>query len=53
MDRLADETEYALIMLHQMREEMTAHPKLFDPHALRQINEAIARIEVRREVDAA
>jgi len=53
MDRLADETEYALIILHQMREEMTAQPELCDPKRLKRINEAIALIQVKNEVNAA
>jgi len=53
MDRPADETEYALIILHQMREELTAQPELCDPKLLKRINEAIILIETRREVNAA
>lgn len=53
MDRLADETEYVLIILHQMRAEVIARPQLFDPDALKRINEAIALIEIKEEIDAA
>jgi hypothetical protein len=49
VDRLGDETEYALIILHQMREEATANPQLFDPQALERIEEAIALLQSGRQ----
>ncbi len=53
MDRLSDETEYVLIILHQMRAEVVAHPQYFDPLALKHIDEAIALIQGRKDVNVA
>ena len=54
VDRLSDETEYVLIVLHQMRQEATANPQLFDRRALERIEEAIAFLQSGRvEVKAA
>jgi len=54
VDRLSDETEYVLIVLHQMRQEATADPQLFDRRALERIEEAIAFLQSGRvEVKAA
>ena len=53
MDRFGDETEYVLIILHQMRAEVIARPELFDPDALKRINEAITLIEIKTEINVA
>ena len=53
MNRLADETEYVLVILHQMRAEVIARPQLFDPDALKRIDEAISLIENGKEMKAA
>ncbi len=54
VDRLSEDTEYVLIILHQMRQEATANPQLFDPRALERIEEAIALLQSgRQEVKAA
>ncbi len=53
MDRLSDETEYVLIILHEMRAEVVAHPQYFDPLALKHIDEAIALIQGRKDVNVA
>jgi hypothetical protein len=54
VDRLSDETEYVLILLHQMRQEATANPQLFDRRALERIEETIALLQSGRvEVKAA
>ncbi len=48
MDRLTDETEYVLIILHEMRDRVIAEPQLFDPLALERIDGAIALIQVTK-----
>ena len=54
MDRLTDEAEYVLALLHRMREEVIANPQLFDPDGQEQIGKAIASIEeVKHTVKAA
>jgi hypothetical protein len=54
VDRLTDEAEYVVAILHRMREEVIAHPELFDPDAQERIDKAIASIdEVRQGVKAA
>jgi len=45
MDRLSDETEYALIILHEMRRQATANPQLYDAQALAWIEETIALLQ--------
>ena len=45
VDRPSDETEYALIILHEMRREATANPGLFDARALEWIEETIAFLQ--------
>lgn len=53
MDRLTDEMEYVLMILYEMRTEVIARPQLFDPDALKRIDDAIRRIEVEKQVKAA
>jgi hypothetical protein len=54
MDRLTNEAQYVLENLRRAREEVTAHPELFDPDALERIDKAIAAVrEVRLEAKAA
>ncbi len=43
MQRLIDEAEYVLLVLHRMRDQVSATPELFDPHAGERIDEAIVR----------
>lgn len=45
MQRVIDEAQYVLGVLHQMKYETSANPDWFDPDASKRINEAIARIE--------
>lgn len=45
MQRVVDESEYVLAVLHRMRDEVAANPELFDPDAQERIGEAIARME--------
>ena len=45
MQRLVDEAEYVLTVLHRTRNEAAANPELYDPDAQERIDEAIARIE--------
>ncbi|HTT24993.1 MAG TPA: hypothetical protein VMG82_39125 [Candidatus Sulfotelmatobacter sp.] len=45
MQRVVDESEYVLTVLHRMRNEAAANPELYDPDAQRRIDEAIARVE--------
>jgi hypothetical protein len=42
--RLVDDVDYVLSVLHRMKDEVSANPNLFEPHALERIKEAIARI---------
>ncbi len=44
MERLVDETEYVLAVLHRMRTEVSANPNLFDGDAQQRIDEAIDRL---------
>lgn len=54
VDRPSDETEYVLILLHQMRQEATANPQLFDSRALEWIEATIALLQSgRQEVKSA
>ncbi len=45
MQRLVDEAAYVLGVLHRMRDEVSANPRLFDPDAQERIDEAIARMQ--------
>jgi hypothetical protein len=45
MQRLVDESEYVLAVLHRMQDEVATSPDLFDPDAHERIDEAIARME--------
>lgn len=45
MQRIVDEAEYVLATLYQMRDQVSADPKLFEPDAQEQIDEAIVRIQ--------
>jgi hypothetical protein len=54
MDRLTNEAVYVLENLYRMRQEVIAHPGLFEPDALERIDKAIASIQdVALEVKAA
>jgi hypothetical protein len=55
MQRVVEEAEYVLaIILHRMREEVAAHPDLFEPDAQERIDKAIAIVEgVRQAAKAA
>lgn len=45
MQRVVDEAEYVLTVLHRMRTEACCNPELYDPDAQERIDEAIARVE--------
>jgi hypothetical protein len=45
MQRVIDEAEYVLRILHRMRNEASANPDLFDPDASKRIDETIIRVE--------
>jgi hypothetical protein len=45
MERVVDEAEYVLAVLHRMRDEVTAYPTLFDPDAPERIDEAIEHVQ--------
>jgi len=45
MERVVDEAEYVLAVLHRTRDEVTAYPTLFDPDAPERIDEAIDRLQ--------
>lgn len=45
MERVVEEAEYVLAVLYRMRDEVSADPKLFDPDAQEQIDEAIVRMK--------
>ena len=45
MQRVVDESEYVLRVLHRVRDEASANPGLYDPDARKRIDEAIARVE--------
>lgn len=45
MQRLVDESEYVLAVLHRMRDEVAINPELFDPDAQERIDEPIVRME--------
>jgi hypothetical protein len=53
VERLSDEAEYVLIVLHQMRSEVIAKPRFFDPLVLKQIDEAIAQLHLTGKVSVA
>jgi hypothetical protein len=53
MDRLTNEALYVLENLRRAREEVTAHPELFDPDALERIDKAIAFVQGVRLAKAA
>jgi hypothetical protein len=54
MDRLTNEAQYVLENLRRAREEVAAHPELFDTDALERIEKAISSVqEVRLEAKAA
>jgi hypothetical protein len=53
VERLPDEAEYVLIVLHQMRSEVIANPRFFDSYVLKQIDEAIAQADLTGKVNAA
>jgi hypothetical protein len=45
MQRVVDEAEYVLTILHRMRNEARCKPESYDPDAQKRIGEAIARVE--------
>jgi hypothetical protein len=45
MERTVDEAEYVLVVLHRMRDEVSANPELFDPDAQARIDESIVCIQ--------
>ena len=45
MQRVVDEAEYVLTILHHMRNEARCNPESYDPDAQKRIDEAIARVE--------
>jgi hypothetical protein len=54
MDRVTDEAEYVLEVLHRMRQEMNAHPQWFEPDAVERIDKAITSLQdITIEVKAA
>jgi hypothetical protein len=53
VERLPDEAEYVLIVLHQMRSEVIANSRFFDSYVLKQIDEAIAQVDLTGKVNAA
>ena len=54
MDRVTNEAEYVLEVLHQMRQEVIANPQWFDRDAVERIDKAIASLEnITLEVKAA
>ena len=53
MQRVIDEAEYVLRVLHRMEHEVSAQPELFDPDARMRIEEAIDRVDdVRRRAES-
>ncbi len=53
MDRRSNEAEYVLKAWYRMREEVMAHPKLFERDALQRIEKAIAVLEPTTQPKAA
>ena len=53
VERLPDEAEYVLIVLHQMRSEVIADPRFFDAYELNRIDEAIAQVQVIGKINSA
>lgn len=54
MDRRSNDTDYVLKNLRGTRQEVIAHPELFEPDALQRIDNAIASLqEAKREAKAA
>ena len=51
MERVAEERQYVLMILHHMREEIVANPDSFDVNALARIDETIALLQ-SEEVEA-
>ena len=45
MERIVDEAEYVLSNLCRMRDEVSEHPRDFDPDAQERMDEAIARVQ--------
>jgi len=45
MQRVVDEAQYVLKVLHHMKLEVSANPELYDPDARARIEEAIARVD--------
>jgi hypothetical protein len=45
MERVVDEAKYVLAVLHRMRDEVAADPKLFDPDAQERIDDAIDYVQ--------
>lgn len=45
MERVAEERQYVLMILHNMREEVVANPDSFDANALARIHETIALLQ--------
>jgi len=45
MQRVFEEAEYVLTVLHRMRDEAAVNRELYDPDARKRIDEAIARVE--------
>jgi len=45
MQRLVDESEYVLAVLHRMRDRVSADPESFDPGAGERIDQTITRVE--------
>jgi len=48
MDRQIEEADYVLRNLRRARQDVVAHPGLFEPDALERIDKAIASIERAR-----
>ncbi|HET7441227.1 MAG TPA: hypothetical protein VFJ47_07995 [Terriglobales bacterium] len=45
MERVAEERQYVLMILHHMREEIVANPDSFDVNALARIDESVAFLQ--------
>ena len=45
MERVLDEAQYVLQNLSRMRDEVSAHPRDFDPDAQERMDEAISRVQ--------
>ena len=53
MDRKAEEANYVLENLCRARQEVIAHPELFEPDSLERIERALAAIEKAQLADQA